>query len=354
MARFIKNRLLSKGQAPGSLIFIGNQKMKKPKIWLIEYDKENLAEKELKSIEECLQCKGKDNVSWINIYGIHDLEMMERLGEIFDLHHLLMEDILNTDQMPKYESSETYEAIIMKMLSYDEKEKKIQAEQITLILGEKYVLTIQEQPGDVFNPIRERIRNSKGRVRLNDNDYLAYVLLDSIVDNYIILIETIGRQIEDLEEKIFHNPDNSVSDQIYYHKTELNFLRKSIRPVKEIMYQLLKSEDTFFKEKNHTYLRDLNDLVNQTTETIELYNNILSDQLNIFNTIVNNKMNQVMKVLTIFASIFIPLTFFAGIYGMNFKYMPELEYRYGYHMFWIVIIIAGIGLLLFFKRKKWL
>ena len=352
MARFLKDRIQSKGKAPGSLILIGNQKMEKTEIKLIEYDAENLMEKDIENIDEVTVCKDHKNVSWINFYGIHDLEIIKRTGDIFDLHHLLLEDILNTDQMPKYESGDTYEAVILKMLHYGDDEK-IVAEQITLILGENYVMTFQEQRGDVFNPVRERIRSQKGRVRLNENDYLAYTLLDCIIDNYILLIEKLGRKIERLDEYIFHNSDKNIAEQIYAHKTEINFLRNVVRPVKEIIKTLVKAEDTFFQPKNLGYLNDLNDNINQAAEAIELYGNILSDQLNMYNSNVSNKMNEVMKVLTIFASIFIPLTFIAGIYGMNFHYMPELGYRYSYPIFWGATLSILIILIIYFKRKKW-
>ena len=354
MARFIKDRSNASGKAPGSLIFIGRKKMEKPVIRLMDYDSKHLEEKELQNIEECRPCLQTDSVSWINIYGIHDLEMMQQISELFGYSPLFMEDLLNTDQMPKYEDGADYDAFILKMLHYDEQEDQIQAEQLTLVLGKNYVLTLQEQTGDVFNPVRERIRNNKGRVRLNDNDYLAYALLDTLVDHYIVLVETIGRKIEELETQIFRDPDAKVAQQIYHHKTELSFLRKNIRPVKEVMNHLLKSDNHLFQEKNLTFLNDLNDLVNQATEAIELYNGMVSDQLNIYNTQVSNRMNQVMKTLTIFASIFIPLTFIAGIYGMNFEHMPELGYKYSYLIFWVVILIIAISLLRYFRKKKWL
>ncbi len=354
MARFLKDRSKAKGTSPGSLVHIGERKMEKSVIQLIEYDSENLTEKEPDSIEEVIDCKNSEMVSWINIYGIHDLEIIKRLGEIFELNPLFMEDMLNTDQQPKYFDGETYDAFILKMLRYDEKEKNIISEQLTLILGDHFVITLQEQRGDVFNPVRERIRSRKVYIRLNDNDYLAYALLDTVVDNYILLIESIGRQIEDLEDKIFHNQTRQLVEEIYYYKTEINFLRKSVRPLRDMMNHLLKSETTYFQEKNIDFLKDLNDLVIQATDAIELYSNMVSDQLNIYHTNVSNKMNEVMKVLTIFASIFIPLTFIAGIYGMNFEYMPELKFRYSYLIFWIAILVLGGGLLLYFKRKRWL
>lgn len=354
MARFIKDRKESKGQIPGSLILIGNQKMDKPVITLMEYTREHLVEKQLTTIEETLPCKDTDAVSWINLYGIHDLDLMQRLGEIFEFHPLIMEDILNTDQRPKYDDGELQDVFILKMLKYDEQLKQISSEQLTLVLGDGYVITLQEEIGDVFDPVRDRIRNAKSTSRLFENDYLAYALMDTIVDNYILVTEAIGREIEAMEDRIFIDPDKSLVEKIYKLKTELSFLRKSVRPVKDMTRDLLKSENSLFKEESLHFLRDLDDLVTQATEAIELYNSMISDHLNIYSTNVNNRINEVMKVLTIFASVFIPLTFLAGIYGMNFKYFPELSFKYSYLIFWIVALCVGIGLLGYFKRKKWL
>jgi len=354
MARFIKDRKASKGQIPGSLILIGNQKMDRPVIRLMEYMPEGLVEKELSSMEEAGNIHDPATVSWINIYGIHDQELMGRVGESLGLLSLFLEDVMNTDQRPKYEDGETFDAVILKMLKYDESVKLISAEQFTLILGEHYVLTLQEQTGDVFNPVRERIRNAKPTSRLYDADYLAYALLDTIVDNYILVTEAIGREIESLEDRIFLNPEKSLVQEIYKFKTEISFLRKSVRPVKDLMGQVLKSENNLFREKHLHFLKDLDDLVTQATEAIELYNGMISDHLNIYSTNVNNRINEVMKVLTIFASIFIPLTFLAGIYGMNFEYIPELGFKYSYLIFWVVVIVVVIALLIYFKRKRWL
>lgn len=354
MARFIKDRKASKGQIPGSMILIGKQKMEKPVIRLMEYNQEHLVEKELSGIEEAKAINDPGSVSWINIYGIHDQVLMGRIGEVFGLHSLFLEDIMDTDQRPKYEDGENHDAIILKILKYDDSVKLISAEQCTLILGKHFVLTFQEQTGDVFNPVRERIRTAKKSSRLFDADYLAYALLDTIVDNYIQVTEAIGREIESLEDRIFLNPEKSLVKEIYKLKTEVSFLRKSVRPVKDLMGQMLRSENTLVQDKYLHFLKDLNDLVIQATEAIELYNGMISDHLNIYSTNVNNRINEVMKVLTIFASTFIPLTFLAGIYGMNFEYFPELGFRYSYLIFWIIVLCVVIGLLIYFKRKKWL
>lgn len=354
MARFIKDRNASKGQIPGSLILIGSQKMEQSVIQLIEYNTNSLVETELKSIDEAVSVMSPGTVSWINIYGIHDLELMKRVAEVLELQPLLMEDILNTDQRPKYEEGPAYGVVILKLLRYDEAEKQIISEQLTLIHSKHYVLTLQEQTGDVFNPVRERIRTAKKTSRLFDADYLAYALLDTVIDSYIQITETIGREIESLEDRLFIDLDKGLVQEIYALKTEISFLRKSVRPVKDLIRELLKSENSLFQEKYLHFLRDLDDLTTQATEAIELYSSMISDHLNIYSTNVNNRINEVMKVLTIFASIFIPLTFLAGIYGMNFEYLPELSFKYSYLIFWIVVVSVGVGLLFYFKRKKWL
>ena len=354
MARFLKDRSKAKGQAPGSLILIGRQKMEKPVIQLIRYTNETLMEEEFPTTQEAIDKFGAEAINWINIYGIHDLEMIDKLGTQFNLPTLLLEDIMNTDQPPKYDNGETFDAFIFKMLYQEENSNRIHAEQISIILGKNYVLTLQERRGDFFMPIRERIRKGKGRVRQSGNDYLAYVLMDIILDNYLILIEKIGAKVEDLEDRLFKKMDAKIVEEIYQYKTELNFLRKSIRPVRDFLVLLNRTEDSYFQDINKQNLIDLQDLAGQCTDSIELYNNLASDQLNIYNSNMSNRMNEVMKTLTIFASVFIPLTFVAGIYGMNFEHMPELKFKYAYLIFWLVVLLLGGGLFVYFKRKKWL
>ena len=328
--------------------------MDAPIIQLIEFDNGSLIEKEVKTIEEAAKGIKSNTVSWVNIYGLHDLDLIKSLGERFELPMLLLENMLNTDQRPKYDDGENYDAFILKMLHEHPEKKIISAEQVSIVLGENFVLTLQERKGDVFAPVRERIRQSKGRIRKCGNDYLTFALLDTIVDNYTILIENLGQKVEDLEDRLFLNKETGIVNEIYSYKTELNYLRKSIRPVKDFMLHLLKSENSFFQPENKVFLHELNQLVVQSTDTIELYNNLVSDQLNIYNANMGNRMNEVMKVLTIFASIFIPLTFLAGIYGMNFEYIPELKFKFSYPIFWIVVISTVLILFMYFKKKKWL
>ncbi|RIJ49247.1 magnesium and cobalt transport protein CorA [Maribellus luteus] len=354
MARFLKDRSKAKGLVPGSLVLIGKQKMEKSIIQFMQIDTDSLVEEEVGSTREALEKLNPEAVNWINIYGIHDLDMIQNLGSEFELPGLLLEDILNTDQQPKYENGETYDAFIMKMMHQVGNSNRIHAEQITIILRKDCIITLQERRGDVFNPVRERIRKNKGRIRSHGNDYLAYALMDTIVDNYTILIESIGTKVEDLEDRLFRQMDTKIVEEIYQFKTELNYLRKSIRPVRDFLVLLNRTEDSYIQEKNRKFLADLYELAVQCTDAIELYNSLVSDQLNIYNSNMSNKMNEVMKTLTIFASIFIPLTFVAGIYGMNFRYMPELDYKYSYPILWGIILLLAGGLLYYFKRKKWL
>lgn len=354
MARFFKKRTLSRGEVPGSFIFIGKQKIEKPRIRIIDYTDENLEEIEIKDFNEIKKYVNSKSVTWLNIDGLHDIELIKQVEELFEIHPLHLEDILNTDHRPVLIEGDNYILFILKMLRFEEEEKKIHSEQFSMMLKNNFVITFQERVGDVFEPVRERIRKKKGRIRTSGTDYLAYSLFDTIVDNYIYLIEGIGERIEELENMIYKSPSQSVAKEIFNHKMELNFFRKSIRPVREILNQLYKSETGLVNKKNIQFFNDLNQLVLQAIEAIETYNYIITDQLNIYNTVISNRMNEIMKVLTVFAAIFIPLTFFAGIYGMNFEYMPELKFKYGYLFFWIWIVIVAIIMLIYFRKKRWI
>jgi magnesium transporter len=354
MARFFKDRLRSKGLAPGTPVFIGDRKVDSTQVNIIDYTKEDVKETKDVKISEIENCIHSKEISWINLYGIHDQERITEIGTLFNLSPMLLEDIMNTDQRPKFEDNEDNLAFILKSIEYDEKARKVHGDQISLILGKGYVLTMQEQSIKIFDPVRDRIRNNKGRLRIMGADYLAYALLDNIIDNYLFVIGNIGEQIEDLCRIIITKPRNSIASQVYNFKIELNYLRKIVRPVKEMLLQWLNSENSLIDKKTRVYLRDLFDLATQADESIEIYSNILSDTLNIHNTNISNKSNEIIRVLTIFTAIFIPLTFLVGIYGMNFKYFPELEFKYSYPIFWLVTILITLSLLWFFKRKKWL
>ena len=353
MARFLKNRKKSHGEAPGSLIFIGTQKMEKSRIRVIQYNKENLVEKELDKMEDAISFIKKGYITWINIDGLQDVGLIEKLEKMFKLSSLALEDMLNTDQRPKFLEDEHNLIIILKALTYDKDSSILHTEQISLILGEDYLITLQERVGDHFEPVRERIRKYRGVKLISGPDYLCYSLFDTLVDSYIINIETVGDLIEEQEQAILKKPDRKIIEDIYRHKTEISYMRKSVRPVKEIMTHIMKSDSKLIRKKTYAFLNDLDDLVTQALEAVEIYYTMVSDQLTVYQTNISNRVNDVMKVLTIFASIFIPLTFIAGIYGTNFDYLPELHFRWAYFaMLGVMVCTAGI-MLLYFKRKKW-
>jgi magnesium transporter len=354
MARFFKKREKTKGQPPGALIFIGNKKVDNIRLRVIDYDQAQLKENELKNIADGAKFKQTKTVTWINVDGLHDLSIMKETGKTFDLHPLLVEDILNTGQRPKLEVFYNCLFIVLKMIRYEKEKQMIVNEQLSMVLGDTFLLTFQEQPGDVFEPVRERIRNQKGRIRGAGIDYLAYALLDTVVDNYIYIIEKMGEKIEDIEEEVLEKADHGVMEKINTFKREMNFLRKSVRPAREAIIQLSKLDSELIREQTILFLKDLQDLITQAAEAIDTYRDMLSDQLNLYNSVISNRMNDIMKVLTIFAAIFIPLTFIAGIYGTNFEYLPELHFKYSYFAFWGVMIAVAAVMLLFFKRKKWL
>ena len=354
MARFFKNREASKGLAPGSLVFIGNKKMENIRIRIIDFDKTKLEEQELQDILQGAKYKGTNTVTWINIDGLHDVDTINKLGKAFELHPLLLEDVLNTGQRPKMEEFDNCLFIVLKMLRYDDEKQIIIGEQLSMVIGRTFLITFQERVGDVFEPVRDRIRKQKGRIRAAGIDYLGYALIDTVVDNYIYLISRLGEKIEDIEVGILEDTSTKTLGQINNYKRELSYIRKSIRPTRDFISRLHRLESEFIREETKPFLNDLQDLITQASDAIDMYTEMLSDQLNIYNSNVSNKMNDVMKVLTIFAAIFIPLTFIAGIYGTNFDYLPELHFKYSYFIFWGILITITTGMLIFFKRKGWL
>jgi magnesium transporter len=354
MARFFKKREEIKGLSPGSLTFIGTKKVENVRIRVIDYDGTQLKEDELKSIAEGAEFKHTHTVTWINIDGLHDTTVIKDIGNTFDLHPLLLEDIMNTGQRPKLEEFENCLFLVVKMLRYDKQTQMIVSEQLSMVMGATFLLTFQERPGDVFEPVRERIRKQKVRIRTSGIDYLAYALLDCVVENYVFIIERMGEQIEDIEQEVLDNAEPAVMEKINAFKREMNYIKKSVRPAREAIIQLLKLDSELINDQTIPFLKDLQDLATQGMEAIDAYRDMLSDQLDLYNSVIGNRMNDIMKVLTIFAAIFIPLTFIAGIYGTNFEYLPELKFKYSYFIFWGVMLAVAIAMLIYFKKKKWL
>jgi magnesium transporter len=355
VAKLIKKRSRKAGLPPGTLVHIGEKKTEQPIVTLIDYDETNHQENEVKTVEECFSFRDKPTVTWINVEGIHEVKVIEKLGSCFGLHPLVLEDILNTDQRPKMEVYGDYLYIVLKMLYDGAENRPVEGEQVSLILGSNFVISFQEgKEGDVFNPVRERIRSGKGVIRKMGPDFLVYSLIDTIVDHYFLILETLGEKIELLEEALVAYPTTTTLQEIQKFKNQMIFVRRMVWPLREVINGLGRKESTLVKETTEIYLRDVYDHVVQVMDTIEVYREMLSGMLDIYLSSVSNRLNSVMKVLTIIATIFMPLTFIAGIYGMNFKHMPELEWRWGYPAVWLIVVIIGISMLIYFKKKKWL
>jgi magnesium transporter len=354
MTRFLKKSSKKAGMPPGSLVHVGEKKTERVRIRIIIYDEESLEEKDFDSIDECFQYIGQSRKIWINIDGIHEVGIIEKIGHALQLHPLVLEDILNTDQRPKLDDYEDYLFVCAKMLTYDSENSRLNVENISLVLSSDYVISFQEVEGDIFDPIRERLRKGKGRVRKAGHDYLAYTLLDAIVDNYFTVLEKIGEEIESLEEEVTSDPDAGTVEEIHHLKRELIFLRKSVWPLREVVNTLERGESPIVQDETRVFLRDVYDHTIQVIDTTETFRDMVSGMLDVYLSTISNKMNQVMKVLTIIATIFIPLTFIAGIYGMNFKYMPELDLKWGYPAVLLCMLVIGIIMLIWFRHKRWL
>ncbi|MFS4481643.1 magnesium/cobalt transporter CorA [Hyunsoonleella sp. 2307UL5-6] len=342
------------GQIPGSVVYTGERTTNKLFLEAFDYTSKNCTEKELDTVEDSFEFKHTDSVTWININGLNHVTEIEKLGKHYDLHPLVLEDIVNIAQRPKIDEYEDYIFVVLKMLYYD-KSQHIVSEQVSFVLGKNYVLSFQESEGDVFDAVRNRIRQAKGRVRNLQADYLLYTLIDAIVDHYFGVIEVLGDKIEDFETEIFSGHiEDDASRKIQELKREILRVRRAIFPLREVLNRIDKNETDLIQQKTITYYRDIYDHLIQVTENIDIYREMIWSLMDMYMTTISNKMNEVMKVLTIMASIFIPLTFIAGVYGMNFQHMPELQSKYGYYIVWAVMIVIFVGLIYYFKRKKWL
>ncbi len=350
----LKYRSKKVGMPPGSLVFVGERKVDKVRISYIDYDAEDFREGRVESIDECLPLTDQPTVTWINVEGLHDVSVIEKVGERFNLHPLLLEDVVNTAQRPKLDDYEDYLFIVMKMFMYDEQEDEITSEQVSFILGLRHVIMFQERRGDVFDSVRQRIETAKGHMRKMGADYLAYALIDAVVDSYYAVLEKVGEKIEDMEESLVNEPVPETLQKIHNLKRNLILLRKSVWPLRDVANSLARGESKLISKKSIIYLRDVYDHTIQAIDTIETFRDMTSGMLDIYLSSVSNRMNEVMKVLTIIATIFIPLTFIVGVYGMNFVHMPELGVAWAYPLVWVIMLIIGVLMMIYFRRKKWL
>ena len=340
------------GLPPGTPMYIGHHPTEQARTTIIHYDETELEEKEVEQIEECFLFKDRQTVNWINVDGLH-AGLIAQLGDCFSVPALVLEDILNTDQRPKLEDFGSSLFIVAKMLSCDPQLQGILIEQVSIILGPNHVLSFQERVGDVFEPVRQRIRNDKSYLRKNGPDYLAYTLLDTIIDNYFLILEMLGEQIADVEDQLLTDPTPQTVQTIHYLKREMIYLRKSVWPLREVITGLSREEVTLVSPNTRTHLRDVYDHTIQVIETIETYREMLAGMLDLYLSTTSNKMNEVMKVLTIIATIFIPLSFITSIYGMNF-YIPEVQWPWGYPVILMIMFLIVIGMLVYFRKKTWL
>jgi len=341
------------GLSPGSIVYTGNKESQKLFIESFDYDTEKFEEKVHANIEDVFNFKTSDSKTWVNINGLNHIDAIEKIGNHFNLHALTLEDIVNTNHRPKIDDYPNYIFIVLKMLYYD-KNEEIVNEQISFILSDNYVLSFQEADGDVFDHLRERIRNPKGRIRTLGTDYLLYALIDAIADHYFVVIETLSHKIEDLEDDLFKGySQDEISNQIQNLKREILKIRRAIFPLREIINKIEKNDSVFIKSTTIPYFRDIYDHIIQISDNIEIYREMIWGLMDMYMTTISNKMNQVMKVLTVISTIFIPLTFLAGIYGMNFDNMPELHFKYSYFILWGIMIVLFLSMIYFFRKKKW-
>ena len=355
-----KYRKKKKHLSPGTAVFTGEQKVDEIKITIFNYDEHHFEERKIENLSELESLKRNAKTLWINVEGLHDVELVEKICGIFEVHSLVLEDILNVNHSPKIEEHDSYLFLILKMIDYDKTNDVPTIEQVSMIFGENYVITFQENVGDVFNVLRERIRASKGRIRKTGADYLMYRLLDSIVDNYLITLEYVDDKIQMLEENLLEIADDSFLKEIHTLRKEILRLRRAVYPMRDITYYLQKGESPLIKKSTIIFTRDLYDHIKNNIETIENAREIINGVLEVHLTNASHKMNQIVKLLTIISTIFIPLTFIVGIYGMNFNTeasphnMPELNWKYGYLFIMSIMVVIALCLIYFFKRKKWL
>jgi len=352
--RFLKKRSVKSGMPPGSLVHIGETPAQAVSLELIGYDPAGFEEQRFQTVDACLPHLERPGITWVNVEGVHNVDIIRHLGERFVLHPLVLEDIVNTVQRPKIEDYDSYLFIVLRMLR-PTGEGGFTSEQLSIILGSSHLFTFQEGlQGDVFDTVRERIRNGKGKIRGMGADYLAYALIDAIVDSYFSVLEDLGERIVNLEEDLTLAADTATLHEINNIKKEIIFLRKAVWPLREAVSFLERGDSHLLSPSSHLYFRDVYDHTVQVIDTVETYRDLLSGMLDLYLSSISNRTNEIMKFLTVIGTIFMPLTFLVGVYGMNFKYMPELEWHNGYYAVWVFMVALSVAMIIYFRRKRWL
>ncbi|MBN1279250.1 MAG: magnesium/cobalt transporter CorA [Chlorobium sp.] len=354
MKKVIRNFSGKIGQPAGTLFHTGERKIGSPVLTVLGYDEGRCVRLDIKNLNECMELRGKYKVLWINIDGLHELQVVEDAGRLFGIHPLTLEDILHTGQRPKIEKFDSYLFLMLRMLSVGEGLEEVAEDQLSIVVGSGYVMTFQEKTVDVFDSIRDRIATSGTSLRKRGADYLAYALMDAVVDNYFKVLEQFENRIEQLDIELLEQSADAAFQSIYILKKELILLRKSVWPMREIINSISRNEFNVIDEiSTGPFFRDIYDNLILVIETVETYRDIVIGMYDTRLAIVNNRMNEIMKVLTIIATVFMPLSFIAGVYGMNFHYMPELEWRWGYFAVMGSMFIVFTGMMLYFRTKRW-
>lgn len=342
------------GLPPGSLIYTRERMQDHVTIQLIQYNEQGVDIYEKPNLQDILKTIDPDKVNWININGLHNTSVIEEIGNAFQIHALVLEDILHTDHMPKLEDHDSYIFLTLKMLTYSDSETRINQEHVSMILGGHYLITFQEVDGDIFDPVREGIRSGKGRLRKRGADYLFYRLIDTVVDNYYILADKTEDNLEAIEESLLKNLADGVSEKILHEKKSMIFLRRCIIPLREEIRKIRQKDSQLIKESTYNFIDDVFDHLMHLSQTLDGFRDLVTSLMELQMAVNSNRMNNVMKTLTIFAAIFMPLTFIAGIYGMNFHRMPELEWTWGYPLVLLFMTAVAISMLIYMKRRKWM
>jgi len=353
MVRISKKRSSKAGMPAGSLIHIGERKVDKIKIKLINYGEHDYIEQDIENIAQCFEFKDDKTITWINIDGIHDTDMLSKLGDCFGFHPLILEDILNTEQRPKVEDFTDYIYVVLKMIDYEKNLKEVTFDQVSIILGKNYLISLHERPLDIYETVKNTLKKDRSKIRKAGSDYLAYLLMDSIIDNYFSVLENVGERIENIENKIITNPSPKTLKATHNLKRDMLFMRKSVWPLREVISKLERGEISLIKNSTRIYIRDIYDHIIQVIDTIETYRDMLSGMIDIYLSSISNRLNEVVKILTIISTIFIPITFIASIYGMNFKFIPEFSWKWSYPVVWFIMLAVIITMVIYFKRKKW-
>ncbi len=353
MGRLVRRVVSRPGSAPGTLVHTGERVQEAVRIRVLDYSESALEEREVETVEELRSLLEPGTVSWINVDGLHDVEQVQQIGELFEIHPLVLEAVVVPGQRPKVEEYDGHLFVVLHMLTWDDEAQRIDVEQVSVLVGASYVLSFQERTGDVFEPVRIRLREGRGRIRKKGGDYLAYALIDAVVDNYFEVLEKLGDLAETMDQEVTEDPEPETMRRLHDLKRETLVVRKSVWPLRETTGGLMRSESALIEESTRVFLRDVHDHAVYVIDTVETLRDAILSMKDLYLSNVSHRTNEIMKVLTIMASIFIPLTFLAGVYGMNFEYMPELAWGWAYFAVLGVMAGVGLGMAAYFKKKGW-